>query len=75
MSQEFVLGTSMLIFLFGLKVLSKRVKKVQWLGAMGPIMACAIGIIAVAAGKLNKRGIKIVEKIPQGERGLRVQGG
>jgi hypothetical protein len=29
-------------------------------------MACAIGIIAVAAGGLQKRGIKIVEKIPQG---------
>lgn len=60
------MGLAMLFFLVGLKVLSKRVKKLHWIGAMGPIMACAIGIAAVAAGNLNTRGIKIVEKIPQG---------
>jgi hypothetical protein len=64
--QECVMGLSMLFFLVGLKMLSKRVKKLHWIGAMGPILACAIGIAAVAAGNLSKRGIKIVEKIPQG---------
>lgn len=64
--QEFVMGMSMLVFLVALKILSKRVKKLHWAGAMGPILACVIGISAVAAGNLNKRGIKIVEKIPQG---------
>jgi hypothetical protein len=64
--QEFVMGMSILAFLIILKILSKRVKKLHWIGAMGPIMACAIGIAAVAAGGLQKRGIKIVEKIPQG---------
>lgn len=61
------MGMSILAFLVALKLLSKRVKKLHWIGAMGPILACAIGIAAVAIGKLNTRGIKIVEKIPQGE--------
>jgi hypothetical protein len=64
--QEFAMGMSILAFLVLLKILSKRVKKLHWIGAMGPILACAIGIAAVAAGGLQKRGIKIVEKIPQG---------
>lgn len=66
-AQEFAMGMSILAFLVILKQVSKRVKKVHWLGAMGPILACAIGIAAVAAGGLNKKGIKIVEKIPHGE--------
>jgi MFS superfamily sulfate permease-like transporter len=65
--KECVMGLAMLAFLISLKVLSKRVKKLHWIGALGPIMACAISIVAVVAGKLDKRGIKIVEKIPQGE--------
>jgi hypothetical protein len=60
------MGMSILAFLIILKIVSKRVKKLHWIGAMGPIMACAIGIAAVAAGGLQNRGIKIVEKIPQG---------
>lgn len=66
--KECVMGLAMLGFLIGLKVISKRVKKLHWLAALGPIMACAISIIAVVAGKLDRRGIKVVEKIPQGER-------
>ncbi|WIA41485.1 hypothetical protein OEZ86_008861 [Tetradesmus obliquus] len=64
--KECVMGLAMLGFLIGLKVISKRVKKLHWLAALGPIMACAISIIAVVAGKLDRRGIKVVEKIPQG---------
>lgn len=64
------MGVSMLAFLVALKMLSKRVKKLHWTGAMGPILACAIGIAAVAIGNLQNRGIKIVEKIPQGGGGL-----
>lgn len=60
------MGMSILAFLIILKIVSKRVKKLHWIGAMGPIMACGIGIAAVAAGNLQNRGIKIVEKIPQG---------
>lgn len=62
------MGMSMILFLVSLKIVSKKVKKLHWIGAMGPIMACIIGIAAVAAGGLQKRGIKIVEKIPQGIR-------
>lgn len=61
------MGMSILAFLVALKLLSKRVKKLHWIGAMGPILACAIGIAAVAAGDLSKKGIKTVEKIPHGE--------
>lgn len=39
----------------------------RWLGALGPITACFVGIVAVVAGGLQNRGIKIVEKIPRGE--------
>jgi hypothetical protein len=67
--KECVMGLAMLGFLISLKLVSKRVKKLHWLGALGPILACAISIVAVVAGKLDKRGIKIVEKIPQGEGG------
>lgn len=59
-------GMSMLMLLFALRILSKRVKKLKWMAAMGPIICCIISIAAVAIGKLNTRGIKIVEKIPQG---------
>jgi hypothetical protein len=38
--QEFVMGTSMLLFLFSLKLLSKRVKKLHWIGAMGEEGLC-----------------------------------
>jgi MFS superfamily sulfate permease-like transporter len=65
--KECVMGLAMLGFLICLKLLSKRVKKLAWVGALGPILACAISIVAVVAGKLDQRGIKIVEKIPQGE--------
>jgi MFS superfamily sulfate permease-like transporter len=67
--KEFVMGMSMIIFLVTLKLLGKRYPKAFWLGALGPISACAIGIIAVVAGNLDDRGIKIVESIPQGEQG------
>ncbi len=60
------MGMSILAFLSCLKLVSKRVKKLNWLGAMGPILACAIGIAAVAAGGLQNKGIKIVQKIPHG---------
>ncbi len=61
------MGMSILAFLVSLRLLSKRVKKLNWLGAMGPILACAIGIAAVAAGGLQNKGIKTVQKIPHGE--------
>lgn len=64
--KECVMGLAMLAFLMTLRVISKRVKKLHWIGALGPILSCIIGIAAVAAGRLDKRGIKIVEKIPQG---------
>eukprot|EP00879_Flechtneria_rotunda_P022739 GHRR01024015.1.p1 GENE.GHRR01024015.1~~GHRR01024015.1.p1 ORF type:complete len:617 (+),score=164.97 GHRR01024015.1:919-2769(+) len=64
--QECVMGISMLLFLLGLRTTSRQVKKLHWIGALGPILACVISIVAVAIGKLNKRGIKIVEQIPQG---------
>eukprot|EP00878_Enallax_costatus_P007429 GHUV01007780.1.p1 GENE.GHUV01007780.1~~GHUV01007780.1.p1 ORF type:complete len:422 (+),score=57.02 GHUV01007780.1:303-1568(+) len=64
--KECIMGLSMLMFLLSLRQLSKRAQKVRWIGALGPILACVIGIVAVVAGKLDKKGIKIVKTIPQG---------
>ena len=65
--QEFVMGMSMIFFLVALKLLGKRFPKAFWLGALGPICACAISIIAVVAGNLDKKSIKTVQSIPKGE--------
>jgi MFS superfamily sulfate permease-like transporter len=65
--KEFVMGMSMIFLLVTLKMLAKRFKKAFWISALGPISACVIGIVAVVAGGLQNRGIKIVESIPQGE--------
>jgi MFS superfamily sulfate permease-like transporter len=64
--KEFVMGMSMIWLLVALKMLAKRYKKAFWISALGPISACVIGIVAVVAGNLQNKGIKIVENIPKG---------
>jgi MFS superfamily sulfate permease-like transporter len=64
--QECVMGLSMLLFLIVLRLVGKKVKKLHWIGALGPILACIISIIAVVAGQLENKGIKIVKNIPRG---------
>ena len=63
--QEWVMGTLVLSMLLVLKFLGKRHKKLRWLRTLGPMTACVIGIVAVAAGKIDKAGIKIVKNIPK----------
>ena len=65
--KEFVMGMSIIFFLVALKLAGKRFPKAFWLGSIGPICACAIGIIAVVAGQLDKKGIKTVKSIPKGK--------
>jgi MFS superfamily sulfate permease-like transporter len=65
--KEFVMGMSIIFLLVSLKLIGKRFKKAFWISALGPISACVIGIVAVVAGGLQNRGIKIVEKIPAGK--------
>uniref|UniRef100_A0A383W800 STAS domain-containing protein n=1 Tax=Tetradesmus obliquus TaxID=3088 RepID=A0A383W800_TETOB len=66
--QEFVMGFSMLAFLLSLKFIQRKWPKTMFLKALGPFLACSIGIAVVAAGKWgNGKGpIKIVKNIPQG---------
>ena len=67
--QEFVMGTSMILYLVALKALAKKFpRRLFWLKAAGPITACAISIIAVVAGNLSAKGIKVVGTIPKGVR-------
>jgi len=60
------MGLSMLLFLIVMRLVSKKVKKLHWIGALGPILACIISIIAVVAGQLENKGIKVVKNIPHG---------
>jgi low affinity sulfate transporter 2 len=65
--REFVMGMSMIMYLVALKLISKRYKKAFWISALGPISTCVAGIVAVVALNLQDKGIRIVEKIPQGQ--------
>ena len=64
------MGTCILILLIFIKTLPKALPKASWprvLRPFGPLIACIIGLIAVYAGDLSHKGIKIVKTIPAGE--------
>jgi sulfate transporter 4 len=63
--REFLMGTLMILWLVGLRFVSRRVPKLSFLAALGPISACVIGIVVVVAAKPGKL-IKIVATIPAG---------
>lgn len=52
--------------LLTIKYFGKRYPRLKWLRPLGPISACVVAIIAVVAGDLQNRGIKIVGHIPAG---------
>lgn len=64
--QEFLMGSLMLIWLIALRLISHRVKKLNFLAAVGPISACIIGIVVIVGSKVSTKTINIVEKIPAG---------
>lgn len=52
--------------LLTIKFYGKRYPRLKWLRPIGPISACVVAIIAVVAGNLQDKGIKIVGNIPAG---------
>jgi MFS superfamily sulfate permease-like transporter len=52
--------------LLTIKYYGKRYPRLKWLRPLGPISACLVAIIAVVAGNLQNKGIKIVGHIPAG---------
>lgn len=52
--------------LLTIKYFGKRYPRLKWLRPLGPISACIVAIIAVVAGNLQNKGIKIVGHIPAG---------
>lgn len=61
-------GLSMVFFLVSLKYIQRKWPKTLFLKALGPFIACVIGIVVVVAAGFSdgKGAIKIVKKIPQG---------
>lgn len=64
--QEYIMGMSLLTMLLTIKYFGKRYPRLKWLRPLGPISACIVAIIAVVAGNLQNKGIKIVGHIPAG---------
>lgn len=52
--------------LLTMKFFGKRYAKFKWLRPLGPISACVIAMVAVVAGRLQDKGIRIVGTIPKG---------
>ncbi|KAF8060559.1 SULTR2 [Scenedesmus sp. PABB004] len=66
--QEFLMGMAMLGFLISLKYIQRKWPRTLFLKALGPFIACVVGIAVVAGfGWGNGKGpIKIVKTIPSG---------
>lgn len=60
--------------LLTVKYFGKRYPKLKWLRPLGPISACVVAIIAVVAGNLQDKGIKIVGHIPAGASAILLAG-
>ncbi|GFR48515.1 hypothetical protein Agub_g10409, partial [Astrephomene gubernaculifera] len=64
--QEFIMGTVFLALLTVFKEVGKRSKRFRWLRPIGPLTVCILGLIAVYAGHVDVRGIKVVGAIKKG---------
>jgi sulfate transporter 4 len=64
--KTFVLGTSCVLILMGLKKLGQTYPKFKWTRAAGPLFVTVVSIILQATLNLDARGIPIVGYIPQG---------
>ncbi|KAI8466625.1 MAG: proton/sulfate transporter [Monoraphidium minutum] len=62
--QEFLMGMMMILWLILLRTIGRRVPRLSFMSALGPISACVIGIVVVVGGKFTH--IKIVGRIPAG---------
>jgi len=64
--KAFVLGTSCLIFLVGLRFVGVKYPKFKYFSYMGPLITMVVCIILSYTMNFSKRGIKIVKTIPPG---------
>jgi sulfate transporter 4 len=64
--KTFLLGTSCVFVLMGLKKLAQKYPKFKWTKAIGPLLVTVVGIILQASIDLEERGIPIVGPIPKG---------
>ena len=64
--RSFVLGTTCVIFLIGLKKMAGKYQRLKFARALGPLIVTIVTIVLQATVDLEKRGIDIVGKIPSG---------
>jgi len=64
--RTFLLGFSCVAFLLGLKSIVKKVPKLYYFRALGPLIVTVVTIILQATVDLEKQGIDIVGYIPKG---------
>lgn len=64
--QEFIMGMCLLIQLITFKEIGKRSKRFKFMRSLGPITACVVSLCCVYIGKVNEKGIKIIDVIPKG---------
>jgi sulfate transporter 4 len=64
--QEYLMGGSLLLLMLLIKHCGKRYPRLKWMRPLGPITACVVGLVAVSAGNLTAKGIKVVGSIPKG---------
>jgi MFS superfamily sulfate permease-like transporter len=64
--KTFVLGTSCVLVLVGLKYLAQTYPKFKWTKAVGPLLVTVISIVLQATLDLESLGIPIVGYIPEG---------
>ncbi|MEW5297662.1 MAG: hypothetical protein WDW36_000857 [Sanguina aurantia] len=64
--QEFIMGMSLLIWLFTFREAGKRFPRtLGWTRPLGPLTACIIGLVSVACG-VGGKGIRTIGNIPAG---------
>jgi sulfate transporter 4 len=64
--RTFLLGTTCVAFLLGLKQIVKRYPKLMYIRALGPLIVTVVTITLQATLDLEKQGIDIVGSIPRG---------
>jgi sulfate transporter 4 len=64
--KTFVLGTTCIMVLLGMKHVGKTYKRWAWIRPLGPLTVAVVTIILVVAFNLQDKGIPIVAYIPKG---------
>ena len=64
--KTFLLGTSCVVFLLGMKTIARNYPKYKWARAAAPLVVTVVTIVLQATVDLESYGIKTVGKIPKG---------